>query len=347
MKITRRELLHKVSAAGLVLAADPFFYACAQETRGPRAIALCIALNRVNPQHYGGWSGELGGCHADQEVMFRIAQSKGFTVRCLRDQHATRKNVRDSIAFAGEHLAAGDLLLVSTSGHGSHRVDNENETNEADRQDECWCLWDGLFFDDELLALWSQFRNTGVRVLVVSDTCHSGTIARVAPEALRRQRASAVAATTRDTTVAKVIPSLRTQFDVLIDHLENNKVPTGLSPIREMPEAIRRRILNNVESARFYQSISSQHGAKAQMRAASKAAVVSLGAARDDEYALDIGTNGLFTHTLNQIWTAGGFRDYGEFIQRISTRIAGRQTPQLDRFGPGSDQFVLQSPFAV
>ena len=36
-------------------------------------------------------------------------------------------------------------------------------------------LYDGLLLDDELFKLWGKFKS-GVRILVLSDSCHSGTI---------------------------------------------------------------------------------------------------------------------------------------------------------------------------
>jgi hypothetical protein len=41
--------------------------------------------------------------------------------------------------------------------------------------------------DDELSNLWSKFTN-GVRILVISDSCHSGTIVKVAKEIIKDKR---------------------------------------------------------------------------------------------------------------------------------------------------------------
>jgi hypothetical protein len=41
-------------------------------------------------------------------------------------------------------------------------------------------LWDRQLADDELWDLWKRFRS-GVRVVVLSDSCHSGTVTRVMP----------------------------------------------------------------------------------------------------------------------------------------------------------------------
>jgi hypothetical protein len=43
--------------------------------------------------------------------------------------------------------------------------------------DETWVLYDREFVDDELYALWAEFK-PGVRIVVLSDSCHSGTVVR-------------------------------------------------------------------------------------------------------------------------------------------------------------------------
>ena len=46
--------------------------------------------------------------------------------------------------------------------------------DEPDRTDETWVLFDRQLVDDELYEMWPQFV-PGVRILVLSDSCHSGT----------------------------------------------------------------------------------------------------------------------------------------------------------------------------
>ena len=48
---------------------------------------------------------------------------------------------------------------------------------EPDGYDETWCLYDGELIDDELYAALKQFVR-GVRIFVLSDSCHSGTVLR-------------------------------------------------------------------------------------------------------------------------------------------------------------------------
>jgi hypothetical protein len=111
--------------------------------------------------------------------MIALSQSIGYRSQKLIREQATRDAVIAGIREAARNLAAGDIFLVSFSGHGG-QVPNAGADDEPDGQDETWCLFDGQLIDDELLALWHQFP-AGCRILVVSDSCNSGTVFRMAP----------------------------------------------------------------------------------------------------------------------------------------------------------------------
>ena len=51
------------------------------------------------------------------------------------------------------------------------------EGDETDTNDEAWVTYSGFLTDDELFRSLDYFRE-GVRVLLVSDSCHSGTMNR-------------------------------------------------------------------------------------------------------------------------------------------------------------------------
>jgi hypothetical protein len=140
-----------------------------------RGISLHIGLNHVDPAHYQGWDGALVACHADSEDMEAIAKGAGFDTTLVQSAAATRSTVISAIERAAQGLESGDIFFISYAGHGG-RVPDKNH-DEADRMDETWCLYDGELIDDELAVLWAGFAQ-GVRVLVVSDSCHSGTVTR-------------------------------------------------------------------------------------------------------------------------------------------------------------------------
>ncbi|MFD2567758.1 caspase family protein [Pseudotenacibaculum haliotis] len=138
-----------------------------------KGYSLHIGLNYIDPMHYGGWDGKLNACEYDAHDMESIAKSLGYSTKTLIREEATRKNVIEKIENYSKLLKSGDILYISYSGHGGQTPDLDND--EMDAQDETWCLYDGQLIDDELHYLWSLFKEN-VRVLVTSDSCHSGTI---------------------------------------------------------------------------------------------------------------------------------------------------------------------------
>ncbi|WMP17024.1 caspase family protein [Thiothrix lacustris] len=155
-----------------------------------QGVSIHIGLNAVNPACYDGvWDGKLDGAEQDAKDMYAIAQQQGFQSVKLLAEAATRDAVITAIGEASEALVAGDFLLVTYGGHGGMLPDISGD--ECDGVDETWCLYDGHLLDDELGAWWGYFA-AGVRILVVSDSCHSGTVTRGAagkPRAMPRRAA--------------------------------------------------------------------------------------------------------------------------------------------------------------
>jgi len=138
-----------------------------------------VGLNKVDPAHYQGWDGTLNACEADAHDMEAIAKSKGHAkVTKLLTKQGTRKQVVAAIREAAGALASGDLFFLTYSGHGGQIPDRNGD--EPDGLDETWCLYDGELVDDELYTELARFAS-GVRILVLSDSCHSGTVTRVGP----------------------------------------------------------------------------------------------------------------------------------------------------------------------
>lgn len=144
-----------------------------------KSISLHLGLNFVDPDEYEGWDGELGACEFDAKDMLAIAKRKKFSrSQLLLSEKATADAVREAIARAAKDLAAGGLFWLTYSGHGGQVPDRNGD--EKDRKDETWVLYDRMLIDDELYALWAKFR-AGSRIVVFSDSCHSGTVTRLAP----------------------------------------------------------------------------------------------------------------------------------------------------------------------
>ncbi len=170
-----------------------------------QGISIHIGLNHVDPAAYDGvWTGPLVGAVQDAQDMDAIAVSQGFQTTLLLQEAATRTAVTQAIYQASTVLVAGDILLVSYAGHGG--IVRDVSCDEADNQDETWCLYDGHLVDDELYLLWHSFV-AGVRILVLSDSCHSGTITRASigmPRAMPKEVALATWQKQRDSYLNRV-----------------------------------------------------------------------------------------------------------------------------------------------
>ena len=144
-----------------------------------KGISIHIGMEYIDPEHYNGSDGALRTCGKDCLDMQELAESQNFeSTTVLMNESATRDAVTKAIADTAEKLEAGDMLFISYSGHGSSIPDES--ADEDDGKDESWCLFDGFLLDDELYALWTKFKED-VRIIIVSDSCHSGTITKVLP----------------------------------------------------------------------------------------------------------------------------------------------------------------------
>ena len=139
--------------------------------------ALCIGIN-----DYPGTGSDLSGCVNDANDWGAQLKKRGFTPTILLNKSATGKGMRDAINSKIGAAKSGDLVVIQYSGHGSFVPDKDGD--EPDGTDECLCPYDvnanGPVTDDEISAMFSA-RADGVRIVMISDSCHSGTVARFAP----------------------------------------------------------------------------------------------------------------------------------------------------------------------
>jgi len=139
--------------------------------------ALCIGIN-----DYPGTENDLAGCVNDAHDWATALRGRGFAVGSLIDKQATGRSIREAIVALVSQARSGDLVAVQYSGHGSFVPDEDGD--EPDGTDECLCPYDirthGPITDDDLFDLYSA-RPQGVRILMIADSCHSGTVARFAP----------------------------------------------------------------------------------------------------------------------------------------------------------------------
>ena len=140
-------------------------------------LGLCIGIN-----DYPGTGSDLAGCVNDANDWAAALKGHGFTVTTLCDKAATGSAIRAAIRTVVSGAKAGDRVVVQYSGHGSYVPDQDGD--ERDGTDECICPYDimtkGPITDDELFELYIG-HVPGVRVVAISDSCHSGSVAKFAP----------------------------------------------------------------------------------------------------------------------------------------------------------------------
>ncbi len=277
----------------------------------PKGIALTIGLNSVDPKHYGGWAGVLNACEADAGDMADIAKSNKFSAKTLLTKAATRKRVTQQISTAAKLLKSGDIFMLSYSGHGGQLPDLNND--EDDGQDETWCLYDGELVDDELYAELAKFAK-GVRILVFSDSCHSGSVVKLA-------------------------------YFHGTDRNGNSNITSKEVRYRFMPPdvALRTYRRNKV----FYDALLKKPALKNSL-ASVQASVLLISGCQDNQLSQDGDFNGLFTGNLLRVWNSGAFKkDYRAFHKAIVKRMPPDQTPNYFRVGTIDHKFESQKPFTI
>lgn len=269
-----------------------------------KGISLHVGLNRVDPAHYGGWDGQLAACEFDAADMEAIAKGKGFATQVLLTQQATAETVMLSIKQAAGRLKNGDIFLLTYSGHGGQVPDTNDD--EADGVDETWVLYDRMLVDDELYTLWSKFA-PGVRIFMLSDSCHSGTVSRAMPS------------------YAQLYGAAQVQY-------------------RALPDAVARKTYQANKA--LYDGIQNVHHRGDQANLTATVLLISgcqdnqlsLDGKRNGlftEKLKKVWNNGKFE---------GGYR---VFRRKIAEIMPSTQTPRYTRVGAANPAFERQKPFSV
>lgn len=301
--------------------------------RKPVGLSLHLGLNSVSPRHYGGWTGDLVACEADAHDMAAIATSRGLKPTVLLTRTATRARVLAELDKASRTLVSGDYFLLTFSGHGGQVDDVTGD--EDDKLDETWCLYDSQLIDDETYLALSRFA-AGVRILVLTDSCHSGTSVRAAPP----------------------MPGLSGL--------------NGLGPRpRQMPTAVARRTYAAHKA--FYDKIQRELARTAAGRAATadpdavlasltiapnsdrltgivsrfKASVVLISGCQDNQTSMDGEHNGAFTEQVLKVWNGGKFKgNHRLFHARVRAGLPPTQSPNLYTLGPAATM-LTHTPFLI
>jgi metacaspase-1 len=277
----------------------------------PQGISIHIGLNKVDPNHYGGWAGQLHACEADARDMARIAASRDFETTTILTEDATADAVTSAISDAAGKLEGGDILFLTNSSHGGQVPDTNND--EPDQMDETWVMFDRQLVDDELYALWSQFA-AGVRILVFSDSCHSGSVN-------------------------------REMIDVLTPHVvEAAMTDTEEMRTKDLPKNIAERTYE--QNKKLYDDI--QESNPAGETADVGASVILISGCQDNQVSLDGDRNGLFTQQVLAVWDDGKWKgSHPTFHKAVVAKMPPTQSPNYNPVGAADAPFEKQTPLTV
>ncbi len=136
--------------------------------------AICAGIN-----NYPGVSNDLNGCVNDVNDWASFLQLNGFETKIILNSSATRNNLLNGLKNLVAEAQADDVIVFSYSGHGTNVVDTSGD--EEDSYDEALYVYDGTILDDELREIIRETK-AGVHLVIISDSCFSGTVTRVAPQ---------------------------------------------------------------------------------------------------------------------------------------------------------------------
>jgi metacaspase-1 len=281
-------------------------------------VSLHIGVNKVDPAHYGS-EAPLRGCENDAKDMQSIASAAGYSTDILLTKNATSRNLLERLSSAAKSLVAGDTFLLTLACHGSQVKDVLGE--EDDGEDETWCLFDRMLIDDEAYNAFSQFRD-GVRIVVFSDSCHSGSSTRVMLAAKKESATFLSELNIADDTIFRCI-------DPYIDHSIFDKSQPLYEAIKfALPRARSRSMISR-----------SQSGPD----------VLLISGCQDNQLSGDGAVNGYFTENVKAVWNSGSFQgNYREFRQKVSDRMnTPSQVPNLFTYGPNVETLVKERPLVM
>lgn len=267
--------------------------------------SLHIGLNYIDTNHYTN-DGALNGCVYDAEDMQAIAEREHYETKVLLNEEATRQNVIAEITEAANTLVSGDIFFLTYSGHGGS-VDDESGDETFDGKDETWCLFNGQLLDDELKNLWTKFAE-GVRIFVISDSCHSGTVTK--------------------------------------DALNQDIVYTDRAP-RMLPSELTDRVfLKSADFYR--DAMAALANDVSQGSTEIKATVLLISGCQDNQFSYDGDYNGAFTAQLKRVWGRGSFGgNYQQFHRQILSVMPAYQSPNYSVIGKSNPEFEAQVPFTI
>jgi len=136
-------------------------------------VALLFAINIYGTGSNSG--NNLRGCINDVNLAEQKLLPENFQIRKFLDSKVTRKRILMELEYALANSKSGDIIYVHYSGHGTLVRDYNGD--ELSGYDQAWYVYDGVLVDDQLHAVLAKVP-VGVTVILLIDSCHSGSSTR-------------------------------------------------------------------------------------------------------------------------------------------------------------------------
>lgn len=153
--------------------------------------AFCVGINDY-PYDGSDLNGCINDAHAWAELLVEHYGFAQADVKLITDAQAKKADILAGLKDLLAGAKSGDLLVFTNSSHGTYVADT---SGDEPSYDEALCPYDcadNLLVDDDLRQLFANI-GKGVELVIISDSCFSGTVTRAA--------------------VAEAIPGLRTPDD--------------------------------------------------------------------------------------------------------------------------------------
>lgn len=282
-----------------------------------KGYSLHIGLNMLDQNHYPDVP-LLKAAVNDAVFWESFAKQTGYQTSSLHNEIATSDAVTKQLGNYAQLVEPGDILLITYAGHGGSIPNDKPGGFDDERNDQTWCLYNRQLLDDELYECFEKFKE-GVRILVVSDSCHSATV-------------------TRDINLLDL-------SELLSTGIGSAAVSRGFTS-RKLPKEAE-QIIDALSGEAVYKPIQKKYEHKKQIGGV-KASVKLLAACQDDEVTLDGTSNGIFTEAFISILGNDAFKN--ATAEQLITEVRKRYffpRPNFFQYGGIITSFDASFPFQI
>ncbi len=303
-----------------------------------KGMSIHIGLNAINPSYYH-FEGRLKGCENDAKYMSEIAVGYESVKLLGSEGNANVKDVRDAILEASAKLDDNGILFISFSGHGGQIP----ARNEPDGRYETWCLYDKPMSDREFFGVLTlgRFKRTQ-RILVISDSCHSGTITGNVPagfDGLLDHTVQFLSSFFQvNNELAETGDAVHSEVDERLKFIPNDTLKAVYNtdkPYYEKKQAETDSIFKTINPNKDYRELL-------------EASVLLISACQDWQLAKDGEIHGIFTQALKDLLSSGHTMNYVQLHNKLWNKLENTgQNPNYYRIGTPNADFEMQPCFTI